>query len=131
VATDNLRARAEQAFDDVYGDIVKMPKDAADNDLFFRQLLDHLFGEVWARDLLPIRERRLVALGAIAALGEYGAFEIHIRSALLKGEMTVAAAHELLAFVICYTGYGRGLGLKAALDRAIAAHQSASRESAT
>jgi 4-carboxymuconolactone decarboxylase len=131
VTDKNQRARAEQAFEDVYGGVVTLPKGAADNDLFFRQLLDHLFGEVWARDTLSVRDRRLIALGSIAALGEYGAFEIHVRSALLKGEMTIAEAHEILAFVVCYTGYGRGLGLKAALDRAITAHQNPSRESAT
>lgn len=120
------RALGDVAFEAVYGDIIKLPEGSADNDPFVRQLVEHLFGEIWSRNRLSVRDRRLMVLGATAGLAEYGALEIHLRSAFQKGELEEADGSEIINFLVSYVGYGRGLGLKAALDRALAAHNGTS-----
>jgi 3-hydroxyisobutyrate dehydrogenase-like beta-hydroxyacid dehydrogenase/alkylhydroperoxidase/carboxymuconolactone decarboxylase family protein YurZ len=120
------RTLGNAAFEAVYGDIIKLPEGSPDDDPFVRQLVGHLFGEIWSRDRMSVRDRRLMVLGATAALAEYGALEIHLRSAFQKGEIEEADAHDIINFLVSYVGYGRGLGLKGALDRALAAHKGAS-----
>ncbi len=44
--------------------------------------VDHLFGTVWSRDALGVRDRRLTTIGVLAALGQASLVEIQFRSAL-------------------------------------------------
>jgi 4-carboxymuconolactone decarboxylase len=111
------RERGEEMFDKVYGGIVPLPE-AKDN-VFVNNTLEHLFAEIWSRDVLSIKERRLLAIGAIAALGESATFEIQMKAALAKGELTKEQVKEILVFIVYYIGYPRAAGLNAALARAL------------
>lgn len=112
------RERGEEMFNTVYGGIVPMPEDT-DNP-FLNNTLEHLFAEVWSRNVLSVKERRLLAIGAIAALGESATFEIQMRAALAKGELTKEQVKEILVFIVYYIGYPRTSGLIGALKRALA-----------
>ena len=46
--------------------------------------LEQLFAEVWTRDVLSLRDRRMLLLGAIAALGERDTFNLIRFSALTE-----------------------------------------------
>ena len=74
--SDNKRRdRGLEKFNEVYcGDLPAPPAGALD---FFDNMLEQLFGEVWARPQLSQRDRRLITMGCIAALGEREAFAIH------------------------------------------------------
>lgn len=112
------RERGEEMFDTVYGGIVPIPADR--ENIFVKNTLEHLFAEVWSRDVLSVKERRLLAIGAIAALGESMTFEIQMKSALAKGELTKEQVKEVLIFLVYYIGYPRASGLLGALTRALA-----------
>ena len=60
--------RGLEKFKEVYkGDVVALPRGASD---FFDLMMENLFCDVWTRPALCQRDRRLLMLGAIAALGE-------------------------------------------------------------
>lgn len=93
-------------FDEVYGGIVPVPPPERQTG-FFNQTIDQLFSEIWSRPDLPIRDRRLITLGAVAALGEVEMFEIQMRAALKKGELTRTQVEEIVLFLPAYVGYPR------------------------
>ncbi len=100
------RERGLQMFEEVYGGVVPVPAPEHQG-AFFHQTIDQLFAETWARPALSIRDRRLVALGAVAALGEGDMFEIQIRAALKKGELTKEQFEDMVVFLPAYVGYPR------------------------
>lgn len=113
--------RGETMFDAVYGGVVPLPPRETRNS-YVANTIDHLFGEVWPREVLTIEQRRLLILGAVIALGEQGIAEIQVTAALAKGELTVEQAEEIRLFMVHYVGHPRIATFSAALTRAIAAH---------
>ena len=109
---DERRERGERAFAAVYGGVVELPP-AAERDAFLETMLGQLFAEVWSRDVLSIRDRRLLIMGAIAALGERDLFGIQARAALAKGELTREQIDEAVLTLVQYVGYPRASGLRA------------------
>jgi 4-carboxymuconolactone decarboxylase len=100
------RQRGLKMFEEVYGGVVPVPPPDKQG-AFFLQTIDQLFSEVWSRPNMSIRDRRLVALGAVAALGETEMFEIQIRAAIKKGELTKAQVEDLVLFLPAYVSYPR------------------------
>ena len=100
------RERGLKMFNEVYGGIVPVPPPEKQGP-FFLQTIDQLFAETWSRPNMSIRDRRLVALGAVAAMGETEMFEIQIRAALKKGELTKAQVEDMVVFLPAYISYPR------------------------
>jgi 4-carboxymuconolactone decarboxylase len=119
---EERRARGEKMFNEVYGGIVSVPPEAKDAP-FIDIMLRNLFGEVWARDVMSVRDRRLLLIGAVAALGEGAIMEIQLRAALRNKELTVEQVNEILVMMASYIGYPRATNLQAAIMRAIAAEK--------
>jgi 4-carboxymuconolactone decarboxylase len=111
------RRRGVEKIKEVYaGDVVTPPPGAM---AFSDIMLETLFGEVWTRDILSIRDRRLLLLGAIAALGESMTFGIQAKAALKKAELTPEQLREVLVFLVHYVGYPRGASLIGVVEKAI------------
>ncbi len=68
-------------------------------------MMKTLFAEVWARDVLPIRDRRLLIMGTAAAHGAVDTWRIHARAALRNAEVTVDELREALIMLAPYAGY--------------------------
>lgn len=98
------------------GDVVTPPKGAM---AFSDLMLEQLFAEVWTRDVLSMRDRRLLLLGAIAALGEPMTFGIQSKASLKNGELTPEQLRECLLFLTQYVGYPRAAGLIGVIEKAI------------
>jgi len=112
------RKRGEEKIKEVYaGDVVVPPPGASQ---FADIMLEQLFAEVWTRDVLSMRDRRLLLLGAIAALGEPMTFGIQAKAALKNGELTPEQAREVLIFLVQYVGYPRAAGIIGTLEKSIA-----------
>jgi 4-carboxymuconolactone decarboxylase len=108
------RDKGIEMFNTVYcGDLPQPPE--AGTDKFFDHMLETLFGRLWADATLPIRDRRLLLLGAIAAQGEDMTFTIQARSALKRGELTRAQLEEIVLFLTQYVGYPRASKMRLAL----------------
>lgn len=85
------------------------PPPPAGSSPFIDYMLETLFGTLWAdTDVLSVRDRRLLLLGAIAALGDESTLAIQARSALKRGELDRAQFEAISVFLTQYVGYPLG-----------------------
>lgn len=110
------RAGVEKIKEVYAGDVPLPPEGASD---FADIMLEQLFAEVWTRDVLSMRDRRLLLLGAIAALGEQMTFSIQAKAAIKNAELTPEQLREVLIFLVHYVGYPRAAGLVGSVETAI------------
>ncbi len=111
------RKRGEDKIKEVYaGDVIVPPKGA---NTFADIMLEQLFAEVWTRDTLSMRDRRLLLLGAILAQGESMTFGIQSKAALKNGELTPDELREVLIFLVHYVGYPRAAGMLGVIEKTI------------
>jgi len=90
--------------------------------------VDHLFGEVWSRPGLSIRDRRLLVLGATAALGRADLIEIQVRGALANNELSAGELREAVLQLQYYVGWGNGTQLNNGVEAALRAHAEGNHE---
>jgi 4-carboxymuconolactone decarboxylase len=122
VSDSERRKRGLAKFNEVYcGDL---PAPAEGDMPFFDIMLEQLFGEVWTREALSLRDRRLVTMGVIAALGERDTFAIQVRSAIKNGELTPEQCREMVIHLAQYAGYPRAAGLIGEVEKVIASLKS-------
>ncbi|HVZ16304.1 MAG TPA: carboxymuconolactone decarboxylase family protein [Terriglobales bacterium] len=101
------REKGVELFNEVYcGDLPSLPPPGQSK--FIDYMLDTLFGTLWADDSLSIRDRRLLLIGAIAAQGDETTLKIQARSALKRGELTLAQLEAIVMFMTQYVGYPKG-----------------------
>jgi 4-carboxymuconolactone decarboxylase len=82
--------------------------------------VDHLFGEVWTRSELGIRDRRLMTIGVLAALGQSKLVEIQFQSALDREELTEEQVRETVVHLAHYIGWPLSTGVNEVAERVIA-----------
>jgi 4-carboxymuconolactone decarboxylase len=111
------RERGAEMMKKVYAGDVAVPPEGAS--AFADLMLEQLFAEVWPREQLPIRDRRLLIMGAIAALGEPMTWKIQIRAAIKNVELTPEQARETLIQLVQYAGYPRAAALIGPTEEAI------------
>ena len=108
----------------VYGDAIPVPPEGAM--AFTDVMVRSLFAEVWDRDILSIRDRRLLLMGAIAAYGATEVWGLQVRAALDNGELTPDELRETLVILAPYAGYPLVAPLVGACEEAISAWSEAS-----
>ena len=64
----------------------------------------YAWDEIWNRPGLSHKERRLIVIGTMVALGRWEEFRLHLRSALESGDVTVDEAKEILLQQTIYCG---------------------------
>ena len=83
---ETLYEKGARNLNEVYaGDVSAMPEGTMP---FLDVMMRTLFGEVWERDVLSIRDRRLLLMGVIASQGQGDIWKIQAKSALKRGELT-------------------------------------------
>lgn len=111
------RKIGEETIKDVYaGDVVVPPEGYAFTDVMLKQL----FAELWTRDTLSMRDKRILLLGIIAEKGESMTFKIQIKASLKRGEINQDEAREFLLFIAQYAGYPRAASMLGPVEEAIA-----------
>jgi 4-carboxymuconolactone decarboxylase len=125
MSDSSRRERGLAKFNEVYCGALPAPPPGAL--AFFDVMLEQLFGEVWTRPELSQRDRRLLTMGVIAALGEREAFAIQVRSALRNGELTAAQLRETVIHLAQYAGYPRVSGLVGEVEKILRERSEASR----
>ena len=120
MSSDERRKRGEETINDVYaGDVVVPPEGYAFTDI----MLESLFADVWTRDTLSMRDKRILLIGMIAAQGERDTFKIQVKASLKRKETTPDEIRELHLFIAQYCGYPRAAGLLGPMEEAIAEAQ--------
>ncbi|WP_068924562.1 carboxymuconolactone decarboxylase family protein [Planobispora rosea] len=86
---------------------------------FFSMTVEHLFTEVWSRDGLSGRDRRLLLLGLLVGQGMDDALEVQIDAALRTSELTPGELREIVLFLTHYAGWPRGARLNGQVEALI------------
>jgi 4-carboxymuconolactone decarboxylase len=100
---DELRRKGLEKMNEVYGwEMPDMPGD------YFALTADHLFGTIWSRPGLSTRDKRMMTLTCVTALGISDLAEIQVNAALSNDEFTVEELKEMAIFLTHYLGFPLG-----------------------
>ena len=104
---DRGMAMRRKVLGDAYVDRAMEGVDDFNRD-FQRIVTQYAWGECWGDDTLTPRERSILNLGMIAALGKMEEFQTHIRGALGNG-LTVNEIRAVLTQIAVYCGIPVGV----------------------
>ena len=117
---DELRRRGLAKMNEVYAwEMPDMPGE------FFALTVDHLFGSIWTRAGLSMRDKRLMTLSVVTALGLQDLAEVQVNAAVQNEELTEDELHEIAIFLTHYVGFPLGSGLNGVIQRVIAKRKKA------
>ena len=114
-SNEELRKKGLAKMNEVYG--WEMPD--IKGDPYFDLTVDHLFGTVWSDSSLSMREKRIMTLACVTAVGRQDLAEIQINAALLNGELTDTELKEMAVFLTQYLGFPLGSGLNGSVDKVV------------
>ena len=114
--TDGRRERGLEWMRTVYGwDLPTVEGD------FTELTVDHLFGEVWAREGLSVRDRRLLLLGVLVGSGGLDdVIGLQLDSALAQGDLSGEDLREIVVFLTHYAGWPKGAKLNSSVEERLA-----------
>src|SRR3954454_4234719 len=111
---DKLRKKGLEKMNEVYGwEMPDMPGD------YFALTADHLFGTIWSRPGLSMRDKRLMTLTVVTALGISDLAEIQANAALANGEISEDELKEMSIFLTHYLGFPLGSKFDGAVSTVI------------
>ena len=103
---DELLTRGLAMMDEVYGPgVSEMTAPVADFP-FPSETIRHLFGEIWNRPHLSVRDRRLLVIGVTAMLGRPELIETQVLGGLRNGEFDDNQLEEMALQLAFYSGWG-------------------------
>ena len=105
IIDEDRLSRGAAVFEEVYGGVIPAPPPGLLD--FADVMLGPLFAEQWARPQLARRDRRLLTLATIAAVGDADTWAIHLEAAVRNGELTPVEARETVIHLAAYVGYPR------------------------
>jgi 4-carboxymuconolactone decarboxylase len=112
---DELRRKGLEKMNEVYAwEMPDMPGE------FFALTVDHLFGRIWTRPGLSMRDKRLMTLSVVTALGLQDLTEVQVNAALQNEELTEDELREMAIFLTHYVGFPLGSGLNGVIERVTA-----------
>lgn len=94
-------------------------------DPFTTETVDYLFAQVWGREGLSVRDRRLLTLGVAATVGRPELVQIIANGALANGELTADQLREAVLHLAVYTGWCKATATHTGVTAAIDAHAAA------
>jgi 4-carboxymuconolactone decarboxylase len=106
-----LRARGETVRRTVLGDayVDRALENADDFSRPFQDVLnEYCWGQCWTNDDLDLRQRSLLNLGMLAALGRMHEFQVHFRGAIRNG-LSEAELRAALIQIAVYCGVPAGV----------------------
>ena len=71
-------------------------------------ILNFVFGEVWQREGLSVRDRRFITLGCVGVDDAVLPIRSHVYSALKSGDVTLEEAREVVLQFAAYSGWPKG-----------------------
>ena len=89
---------------------------------FFGYTVDHLFGDIWQRQGLTNRDRRLLLIGLVVGSGQEDVLDIQLPAALGNEELTDEQLREIVIFVAHYAGWPRGARMNNQVEAVSARH---------
>ena len=122
---DELRRKGLEKMNEVYAwEMPDMPGE------FFALTVDHLFGTIWTRPGLSMRDKRIMTLSVVTALGLQDLSEVQVNAALQNEELTAEELREMAIFLTHYVGFPLGSKLDGVVGRVTAKRKKAAAEGA-
>jgi 4-carboxymuconolactone decarboxylase len=119
---DELRRTGLNKMNEVYAwDMPDMPGE------YFALTVDHLFGKIWTRPGLAMRDRRMAVIAVLTAQGQEDLLEVQVNAVLHNEELTVDELRELAVFITHYVGFPLGSRLNGAIERVAAKRKKAAK----
>lgn len=87
---------------------------------FFGYTAEHLFGEIWQREGLSFRDRRLLLIGLLVGRGLHDVVGLQIEGALANGELDADTLREIVILLTHYAGWPDGAKLNSQVETIIA-----------
>jgi 4-carboxymuconolactone decarboxylase len=117
---DELRRKGLAKMNEVYAwEMPDMPGE------YFALTVDHLFGRIWTREGLSMRDKRIMTLSVVTALGLQDLSEVQVNAALQNEELTEDELREMAIFLTHYVGFPLGSGLNGVIERVSAKRKKA------
>lgn len=117
--SDDGYERGLKVMDEVYGAGFSKSLDGQTG-AFLDETVGHLFGEIWNRPGLSTRDRRLLVLGATAALGRADLVQVQARGALLSEDCSEEELYESVLQLAFYVGWGNATSVQQGIAQAVA-----------
>jgi 4-carboxymuconolactone decarboxylase len=115
-----MTERRQQGIDrmnEVYGwEMGEQPGD------FFTLTVEHLFAEIWNREGLSVRDRRLLLIGLFVGHGVFDLLDVQLDSALRLGELDAKALREIVIFMAHYAGWPKAARMNGQVEGLLARH---------
>jgi 4-carboxymuconolactone decarboxylase len=115
--SDDVRSAGIAKMEEVYG--FSVDPDTTPG-RYVAMTVDHLFGSVWTSDELDVRDRRLMTIGVLAAMGESDLLDIQFNRALERDELTVDQLREVVVHLTHYVGWPKSTGVNRTAENVIA-----------
>jgi 4-carboxymuconolactone decarboxylase len=120
---DELRRKGLEMMNEVYGwEMPDMPGD------YFALTADHLFGTIWTRPGLSMRDKRIMTLTVVTALGIQDLAEVQVNAAMHNGELTEDELKEMAIFLTHYLGFPLGSKLDGVVTKVAGQRKKAAEE---
>jgi 4-carboxymuconolactone decarboxylase len=87
---------------------------------FFGITVEHLFAEVWNREGLSFRDRRLLLIGLLVGRGFNDVLGIQLEAALGNEELDADELREIVIFLTHYAGWPLGARMNSQVEELIA-----------
>ena len=122
---DDPRAAGMAKMQEIYG--FSVDPDTLPGD-YTAMMVDQLFGRVWTREALDTRDRRLLTMGVLAALGKSDLLDLQFDSALERQELTEEQLREVVIHLTHYIGWPRSTGMNQAAEQVMARRAAAQKD---
>ncbi len=111
---DDVRQKGLAKMNEVYGwEMPDMPGD------YFALTVDHLFANIWSRPGLSMRDRRIMVLTMVTALGNSELTETQVNAAFVNGELSEEELREMAIFLTHYLGFPLGSRLESVITAVV------------
>ena len=120
---DELRRKGLEKMNEVYA--WEMPDVPGE---FFALTVEHLFGRIWTRPGLSMRDRRMMLIAVLTTLNQEELLEVQVNAVLQNEELTREELREMAIFLTHYVGFPLGSKLDGVLKRVAAKRKKAAAE---
>jgi 4-carboxymuconolactone decarboxylase len=120
---DELRRKGLEKMNEVYA--WEMPDVPGE---FFALTVEHLFGRIWTRPGLSMRDRRMMLIGVLTTLNQEELLEVQVNAVLQNEELTREELREMAIFLTHYVGFPLGSKLDGVIKRVTARRKKAAAE---
>ena len=114
------RAKGAEKLKEIYGPEAAAYIVSEAGTPYVDETIDRLFGEVWDRPGLSLRDRRLLVLGATAMLGRADLVEFQVRGGLQNGDFDKEQMDEATLQLAYYVGWGNSSAFTKGVSAALA-----------